>query len=50
MANRHSAQTPPGGDWLTLTELGRRYGVSAVHTGKLLVASGLRRSSGEPTA
>jgi hypothetical protein len=50
MSNRHSAKTPPGGDWLTLTELGRRYGVSAVHTGKLLVASGLRRSSGEPTA
>ncbi|MDM7951878.1 MAG: hypothetical protein QUV07_01480 [Cyanobium sp. CZS 25K] len=47
---RHSPKTPPGGDWLTLTELGRRYGVSAVHTGKLLVASGLRRSSGEPTA
>lgn len=50
MSTRHCAQTPPGGDWLTLTELGRRYGVSAVHTGKLLVTSGLRRRSGEPTS
>ncbi|KEF41696.1 MAG: hypothetical protein ER33_10045 [Cyanobium sp. CACIAM 14] len=46
-------RTPGGsadGGWLTLTELGRRYGISAVHTGRLLVTAGLRRSSGEPTA
>ena len=36
-------------DWLSLTELGRLYGVSAVHTGRLLVLSGLRTPGGEPT-
>jgi hypothetical protein len=43
-------QAPPEGDWLTLTDLGRRYGVSAVHTGKLLVDAGLRNRSGEPSS
>ena len=37
-------------EWLSLTELGRLYGISAVHTGKLLVLAGLRSSGGEPTA
>lgn len=37
------------GDWLTLTDLGRIYGISAVHTGKLLVAAGLRQANGEPS-
>lgn len=50
MTSRQSAETPPPGEWLTLTELGRRFGVSAVHTGRLLVEAGLRRRSGEPTA
>jgi hypothetical protein len=50
MARHPSATPPPEGEWLTLTDLGRRYGVSAVHTGRLLVKAGLRRSSGEPTA
>lgn len=38
------------GDWLSLTDLGRVYGISAIHTGKLLAAAGLRLPSGEPTA
>lgn len=38
------------GPWLSLTELGREYGISAVHTGKLLAAAGLRRAGGEPSA
>lgn len=36
-------------DWLTLTELGRLYGVSAVHTGKLLQGAGLRQLDGLPS-
>jgi hypothetical protein len=35
---------------LSLTELGRLYGISAVQTGRLLVLSGLRSREGEPTA
>ncbi len=56
MPSPRRAKAPPEaiataqGEWLTLTDLGRRYGVSAVHTGRLLVTAGLRRSSGEPTA
>ncbi|MFN5194777.1 MAG: hypothetical protein ACK5E6_10185 [Cyanobacteriota bacterium] len=37
------------GDWLSLTHLGRRYGVSAVHVGRLLSAAGLRDPAGHPT-
>lgn len=37
-------------DWLSLTELGRLYGISAVQTGRLLVLAGLRSREGEPTA
>lgn len=40
----------PLNDWLSLTELGRLYGISAVQTGRLLVLSGLRSREGEPTA
>ncbi|MFM7312781.1 MAG: hypothetical protein ACKO0M_06400 [Cyanobium sp.] len=40
----------PPSEWLSLTELGRVYGISAVHTGKLLVLAGLRSGDGEPTA
>lgn len=36
-------------EWLSLTELGRVYGISAVHTGKLLGAAGLRQAGGEPS-
>jgi hypothetical protein len=43
-------QAPPEADWMTLTVLGRRYGLSAVHTGKLLVDAGLRHGTGEPSA
>lgn len=41
---------PVASEWLSLTELGRIYGISAVHTGRLLVLSGLRSKEGEPTA
>lgn len=37
-------------EWLSLTHLGRRYGVSAVHVGRLLSAAGLRDQAGQPTA
>ncbi|MEB3157283.1 MAG: hypothetical protein VKO26_07610 [Cyanobacteriota bacterium] len=36
-------------DWLTLTELGRLYGLSAVTIGKILQASGLRQLDGRPS-
>ncbi|MFY8148981.1 MAG: hypothetical protein ACOVNL_07155 [Prochlorococcaceae cyanobacterium] len=47
------AQTPAAStavEWLSLTDLGRIYGISAVQTGRLLVAAGLRESNGEPSA
>ena len=44
----HSSGHTP--EWLSLTQLGRIYGISAVATGKLLVAAGLRSIHGEPTA
>lgn len=37
------------GDWLSLTDLGRVYGISAIHTGKLLHSAGLRQADGSPT-
>jgi hypothetical protein len=37
-------------EWLSLTELGKAYGISAIHTGKVLTAAGLRLDSGEPSA
>ena len=36
-------------EWLTLTDLGRLYGVSAVHCGRLLSEAGLRHANGNPT-
>lgn len=39
----------PQSDWLSLTELGRLYGISAVQVGRLLVLSGLRSREGEPS-
>jgi hypothetical protein len=44
-----SGDSPNGPEWQSLTDLGRHYGVSAVLIGKLLRASGLRLSSGEPS-
>jgi hypothetical protein len=57
-ATRHSHRATPtaalpnqplNGEWLSLTDLGRIYGVSAVHTGKLLQAAGLRLADGDPS-
>ncbi len=36
--------------WLTLTDLGRLYGISAVHCGHLLAEAGLRGANGQPSA
>ena len=36
-------------NWLSLTDLGRLYGISAVHTGKILGLAGLRHKGGAPT-
>lgn len=47
---RHSSAG--GGDpstWLTLTDLGRLYGISAMHCGRLLQDAGLRNREGMPT-
>jgi len=43
------ANAPSAAEWLSLTDLGRVYGISAVHTGKLLVAAGLRLADGDPS-
>ena len=43
------AAHPPVPEWLTLTEIGRLYGVSAVHAGKLLQSAGLRQLDGRPS-
>lgn len=45
-----AASCEPMSDWLSLTELGRLYGISAVQAGRLLVLAGLRSRDGEPTA
>jgi hypothetical protein len=42
--------SPPEPSWLSLTELGRLYGISAVLCGRQLSAAGLRRSDGSPTS
>ena len=51
---RHARDGGTGGHeaspWLTLTDLGRIYGISAVHCGRLLQDAGLRNRDGEPTA
>lgn len=46
-----AAAAPPAttGDWLTLTDLGRLYGISTLHTGRLLIAAGLRQLNGDPS-
>jgi hypothetical protein len=35
--------------WLSLTDLGRIYGISAVHCGRLLSDAGLRQGNGAPS-
>lgn len=35
--------------WMTLTDLGRVYGISAMHCGRLLSEAGLRDREGQPT-
>jgi hypothetical protein len=40
---------PHDEEWLSLTNLGRVFGMSAVRAGKILCAAGLRSPSGEPT-
>jgi len=42
--------TTPASPWLTLTDLGRLYGISAVHCGHLLAEAGLRSANGQPSA
>jgi len=44
-----ASNAPISAEWLSLTDLGRVYGISAVHTGKLLVAAGLRLADGDPS-
>jgi hypothetical protein len=48
----HSGAAPGGeaSPWLTLTDLGRLYGISAVHCGRLLSEAGLRDPEGQPTS
>lgn len=43
-------ETSPTSPWLTLTDLGRLYGISAVHCGHLLAEAGLRGPDGHPSA
>ena len=46
-----AAMSPPRStpEWLTLTEIGRLYGLSSVTTGKLLQGAGLRQLDGRPS-
>jgi hypothetical protein len=55
-ANGASSPSPGGSapprarvDWLSLTDLGRLYGISALQAGKLLCQAGLRQKGGNPT-
>ena len=47
---RHSSAGGDTSPWLTLTDLGRLYGISAMHCGRLLQDAGLRSRDGLPTA
>lgn len=55
MATRDHAPGPVAGltashqEWLTLTDLGRLYGISAVLCGRLLSEAGLREPNGHPS-
>lgn len=44
-----ASQPCPSGDWLSLTDLGRVYGISAVQCGRLLQTAGLRQRDGAPS-
>lgn len=44
-----TASPAPLSEWLSLTELGRLYGISAVQAGRLLALSGLRERDGQPS-
>lgn len=44
-----SPPPPSQTDWLSLTDLGRLYGISAVHCGRILSAAGLRLEGGAPS-
>ncbi len=39
----------PSSNWLSLTDLGRIYGISAIHCGRTLQKEGLRDPNGYPT-
>ncbi|MCU0529868.1 MAG: hypothetical protein MUD04_10355 [Cyanobium sp. Prado107] len=39
----------PQSEWLSLTDLGRLHGISAVHCGRILCEAGLRLASGAPS-
>ncbi|MEO1002394.1 MAG: hypothetical protein AAFX65_04700 [Cyanobacteria bacterium J06638_7] len=43
------AQPTTPDDWLSLTDLGRLYGISAVYCGRLLSEAGLRLANGAPS-
>ena len=45
-----STGTPEPAHWLSLTDLGRIYGISAVHCGRLLGDIGLRQKDGAPSS
>ena len=49
MAARRHCDRVEAPEWLTLTDLGRIYGISAVHCGRLLSEAGLRDGDGHPT-
>lgn len=49
MAARRHRDRVEAPEWLTLTDLGRIYGISAVHCGRLLSEAGLRDGDGHPT-
>lgn len=47
--NQLPGNKPRAHEWLTLTDLGRLYGVSAVLCGRLLAEAGLRQANGNPS-
>jgi len=46
---RAARPSPGQPEWLSLTDLGRLHGISAVHCGRLLSDAGLRRPDGRPS-
>ena len=49
MARTPQSASGSAASWLTLTDLGRLYGISAIHCGRLLEAAGLRLADGRPS-